>query len=86
MGITAKVYNKLLDADFSGAVKKQAGRRFRGVLNLFPIDDRGLRVRGVLRFIEVGVNKLGAQICSEVLHYEASGALDIVLGEVNSSI
>ena len=53
-GIIADVSDKLLDAEFPGAVKRWAGRSFHGVLNLFPIDGRGLMVRGLLRFIGVG--------------------------------
>ena len=43
-------------------------------------------MRGVLRFLGVGVIKLGAHVCDVVVHREAAGALDIVPSEVNSSI
>ena len=79
-------YDKLLDAEFYGAVKRRAGRSFRSVLNLFPIDDRGVTVRRVMRFFGVGVIKLGTQVCDEVVHREAAGAFGIVPSEVNSSI
>ena len=78
--------NELLDADFSGAVKRRAASSFRGVLNLCSIDDRSVTVRGVLRFLGVGVIKLGAQVCDVVVHCGAEGAIDIVPSEVNSSI
>ena len=85
-GIIADSSDKLLDAYFSGAVKRRAGRSFRSILNLCPIDDGGMTVRGVLRFIGVGVIELGAQVCDEVVHREAAGALDIVPSEANSRI
>ena len=47
--------DKLLDAEFSRAVERRADRSFRGVLNLCSIDDRSVTVRGVLRFLWVGV-------------------------------
>ena len=78
--------DKLLDADFSSAVKRRAGRSFRGILNLCRIYDGGVPVRGVLRFLGVGVIKLGAQVCDEVVHREDEGALSIVPSEVNSRI
>ena len=43
-------------------------------------------MRGVLRFLWVGVIELGAQVCDEIFHREAAGELDIVPSEVNSSI
>ena len=55
-------------------------------MNLFSIDDRSVKVRGVLRFLGVGVIELGAQVCDVVFHCEAAGALDVVPSEVNSSI
>ena len=84
--IIADGSNELLDAEFSEAVERRAVSSFRGVLNLFSIDDRSVVVRGVLRFLWVGVIELGAQVCDVVVHCEASGALDIVPSEVNSSI
>ena len=75
-----------MDAEFSGAVKRQAARSFGGVLNLWSIDDRGVPVRGVLRFLGVGVIELGSQVCDLVVHREAAGALEIVPSEVNYSI
>ena len=59
---------------------------FHGVLKFFPIDDGGVTVRGVLRFLGFGVVELGAQVCDEIVHHEAAGALDIVPSEVNASI
>ena len=53
--IIADGSEKLLDADFSGAVKRRAARSFRGVLNLCSIYDRGVTVREVRRFLGVGV-------------------------------
>ena len=85
-GIITDGSDELLDADFSGAVKRWAARSLRGVLNLCSIDDRGVTVRGVLRFPGVGVIKLGAQVFDVVVHCEAAGALDIVPSEINSSI
>ena len=85
-GIIADDSDKFLDAEFSEAVKRRAGRSFRGVLNLSPIDDRGVAVRGVLMFIGVGLIELGAQFFDEVVHREAAGAFYIVPSEVNSSI
>ena len=85
-GIIADGSNELLDAEFSGAVKRRAGSSFRGIFNLCPIDYRGMTVRGVLRFLGVGVVELGAQVCDLVAHREAAGALDIFPSEVNSSI
>ena len=76
----------MLDSEFSGAVKRRADRSFRGVLKLCPIDDRGVTVRGVLRFLGVGVIELGAQVCDLVVHREAAGVLDIVPSEFNPSI
>ena len=52
-GIIADGSDELLDADFSGAVKRRSGSSLRGVLNLFPIYDRGVMVRGVMRFLGV---------------------------------
>ena len=43
-------------------------------------------MRGVLSFLVVGVIKLGAQVCDEVVHREAAGALEIAPSEVNSRI
>ena len=43
-------------------------------------------VRGVLRFLWVGVIELGAQVCDVVVYREAAGVLEIVLSEVNSRI
>ena len=85
-GIIADGSNELLDAEFSGAVKRRAGRSFRGIFNLCPIDDMGVTVRGVMRFLGVGVIELGAQVCDVVVHCEAADALYIVPSEVNSSI
>ena len=59
MGITADGSEKLLGAEFSGAVKRRAARSPYGVLNLCCVDDRSVTVRGVLRFIGVGVIGLG---------------------------
>ena len=53
-GTISDSFDELLDAEFSGAIKRQAGRSFRGVLKLCPIDDRGVTVRGVLRLLELG--------------------------------
>ena len=78
--------DKLLDAEFFVAVKMQDARIFRGVLNLCSIDDGGVTVRGVLRFLGVGVIKIGVQVCDLVVHREAAGALEIVPSEVNYSI
>ena len=75
-----------MDAEFSGVFKRQASRSLRGILDLFSIDDRSVTVRGVLRFLGVGVIKIGVQVCDLVVHREAAGALDIVPSEVNSSI
>ena len=86
LGIIADGSKELLDKEFSGAVKRQASRSFRVVLNLFSIDDRGVMVRGVLRFLGVGVIEIGAQVCYVVVNHEAAGTLDIVPSEVNSSI
>ena len=86
LGIIADGYDNLLDAEFSVAVKRRAARSFCGILNLCSIDDRSVMVRGVLRFLGVGVIKLGAQVCDVVVHCEAAGALGIVPSEVNSSI
>ena len=85
-GIIADGSDKLLDAEFSGAVERRAARSFRGVLNLCSIDDRSVTVRGVLRFLGVGVIKIGVQVCDLVVHREAAGALDIVPSEVNYNI
>ena len=86
LGIIADGSDKLLDAEFSGAVERRAARSFRGVLKLCSIYDRSVTVRGVLRFLGVGVIKIGVQVCDLVVHREAAGALDIVPSEVNSSI
>ena len=43
-------------------------------------------VRGVLGFLGVGVIELGVQVCDEVVHHEATGALDIVPSKVNYSM
>ena len=59
-GIIADGSDELLDAKFSGVVKRRAARSFRGVLNLESIDDRSVTVRRVLRFLGVGVIELGA--------------------------
>ena len=67
-GIIADGSDKLLDVEFSGAVNRRAARSFRGVLNICPIYDRGVTVRGVLRFLGVGLIKLGAQVCDVVFH------------------
>ena len=85
-GIIADGSDELLDAKFSGVVKRRAARSSRGVLNLCSIDDRGVMVRGVMRFLGVGVIKLGPQVCDVVVHREAVGALVIFPSEVNSSI
>ena len=61
-GIIADGSDKLLDAEFSGSVKRGAGRSFQGVLNLCPIYDGVVTVRGVLRFLGVGMIELGAQV------------------------
>ena len=84
--IIADGFDKLLDAEFSVAVKRQAARSLRGVLNLCSIDDRSVMVRGVLRFLGVVVIELGAQVCDVVVHRDSAGALDIVPSEVNSII
>ena len=64
-GIIADGSDKLLDAEFSGAVKRRACGSFRGILNLFPIDDMGVTVRRVLMFLGVEVIELGAGLwCS----------------------
>ena len=84
-GIIPDGSDELLDVDFSSAVKRRAGRSFRGILNLCRIYDGGVTVRGVLRFLGVGVIKLGVQGCDEVFHREDSGALSIAPSEVNSS-
>ena len=85
-GIIADGSNEMLDAEFSDAFKKQAARSFRVVLNLCSIDGRGVPMRGVLRFLGVGVIEISTQVCDVVFHREAAGALDIVPSEVNSSI
>ena len=85
-GIIADGSDKLLDAEFSGAVERRAARSFRGVLKFYSIYDRSVTVREVLRFLGVGVIKIGVQVCDLVVHREAAGALDIVPSEVNSSI
>ena len=85
-GIIADGSDKLLDAEFSGAVERRDARSFRGVLNLCSIDDRSVTVRGVLRFLGVGVIKIGVQVCDLVVHREAAGALAMVPSEVNLSI
>ena len=85
-GIIADGSDNFLDAEFSGAVKRRAARIFCGVLNLCSIDDMGVTVRGLLRFLGVWVIKLGAQVFDVVAHREAAGALDIVPSEVNSII
>ena len=79
LGIIADVSDELLDAYLSGAVKRWAGRSFHGVLNLFPIDDRGVTVRRVMRFFGVGVIKLGTQVCDLVVHSEATGPLSLTV-------
>ena len=43
-------------------------------------------MRGVLRFLGVGVIELGTQVCDVVVHCEATGALFIVPSEVDSRI
>ena len=85
-GIIVDGSDELLDANFSSAVEKRAASSFRGVLNLCSIDDRSVTVKGVLRFLGVGVIELGAQVCDIVVYREAAGALDIVPSEFNSSI
>ena len=55
-------------------------------MNPCSIDDRGVMVRGVLRFLGVGVIELGAQVFDVVFHLEAAGALEIVPSEGNSRI
>ena len=85
-GIIVDGFDELLDAEFSSSIKRWASRSFCGVLKLCPIDDGGVTVRGVLRLLGVGVTELGAQVCDEVVHREAAGALGIVPSEVNSSI
>ena len=76
----------MLDVDFSGAVKRRADRILRCVLNICSIDESSVTVRGVMRFLGVGVIKLGMQLCDVVAHSEAADALDIVPSEVNSRI
>ena len=44
-GIIADGSDKLLDAEFSVAVKRRAARSFRVVLNLCSINDRVVTVR-----------------------------------------
>ena len=85
-GIIADGSDELLDVEFSRGVKRRDGRSFCTILNLCPIDDGGVTVRGVLRCIGVGVIELGAQFCDEVVYCETAGALDIVPSEVNSRI
>ena len=78
LGIIADGSDKLLDAEFSGAVERRAARSFCGVLKIYSIYDRSVTVREVLRFLGVGVIKIGVQVCDLVVHREAAGALDIV--------
>ena len=85
-GIITDGSNELLDAGFSRAFKRWAARSFRGVLNLCSIDDKGMTVRGVLRFFGVGVIELGTQVCDVVVHREEAGALGIVPSKFNSRI
>ena len=67
-------------------MKRPAGRSFRGIFNLCPIYAGGETVREVLRCFGVGVIELGAQVCDQVVHSEAAGALDIVPSEFISRI
>ena len=78
--------DELLDIKFAGVIKRRAAGSLRGILKLCSIDDRSVMVRGVLRFLGVGVIKIGVQVCDLVVHREAAGALDIVPSEVNFSI
>ena len=76
----------MLDAEFSGLVKRRAARSLRGVLDFYSIDDRSVTVKGLRRFIGVGLIELGAQVFDEVVHREAAGVIDIFPSEVNYSI
>ena len=49
----------MLDAEFSGVVKRRSAGIIHSVLNLCSIDDGSVAVRGVLRFLGGGVVELG---------------------------
>ena len=62
LGIIADGSDELLGADFSGAVERRADRIFCSVLNLCSIYDSSVTVREALRFLWVGMIKIGAQV------------------------
>ena len=78
--------DEILDVELAGVVERRASGSLCGVLNFCSIVDRSVTVRGVLRFLGVGVIELGAQVFDVVVHREAAGALGIVPSAVNSSL
>ena len=76
----------MLDAEFSGVVKRRAAGIIRSVLNLCSIDDGSVAVRGVLRFLGGGVVKIGTQLDDVVFCCEALGALVVFPLEVDLHI